>query len=386
MVNSAICYRFCLLSMWLIQYVTAKCSLPFASDMVKQFRTENDKIGHLIAHMAENADPHSHFDPNIQSEDIAFKPGDLMSCGRCSRSNPPNRIECLYCGEVLEANLQNVGALKVNLQQLEPWQPGWNVISLLSNTPDELVVKQVASILSLEIADVKALLSATVPMPLARLESEQKAEVLSSQLIGLNVTNCIVGDEALDADKQPVRLRRVDLGDGVVGLHDFNSGSINKVDPAEIALIVIGQLVTSRTDILEKRKRKGTADIIDAMATGSDETVIDIYTRGDPYGYRIRSTGFDFSSLGSQMSLVTPENVRALIERLRAAASTALLVNSYTEVRPLLEATWPTESRNDTIGFHRTGFAKRGFGSIASTSNLLQFTKFSRLQYHIRSK
>lgn len=336
--------------------------------------------------MAENADPLSNFDPNIQSEDIAFKPGEMNACTGCSRSNPPNRVDCLYCGKPLDLPVEKAVDLKLSHQPLESWQLGWNIIASGNGKPDDRATMQIASMLMLDESEISGVLGTSVPIPITRVETQQKAEILAARLRSLSVECQIVSDALLDAETPPVRLKHIDFGEGTINLRDFNTGEVKDLDAAEIVLVVVGQLVTSRTDVLEKRRRKGPADIIDASATGSDETVIDLYARGEANGFRIRTTGFDFSGLGEQMSVLASENLRVLIERLKAALPYALVNESYGSIRPLLESSWPTETRNDTLGVHRTGFGKRGFGSIASTNNFLQFTKFSRLQYHIRTE
>ncbi|MEO6051490.1 MAG: hypothetical protein ABIP78_09185 [Pyrinomonadaceae bacterium] len=64
-------------------------------------------------------------------------------------------------------------------------------------------------------------------------------------------------------------------------------------------------------------------------------------------------------------------------------APNAKLDNTYAKVRHALSDVWLIESRKESQGLIRSGFGKREFGAIASSSNLNQFTKYSRLQWHL---
>lgn len=44
---------------------------------------------------------------------------------------------------------------------------------------------------------------------------------------------------------------------------------------------------------------------------------------------------------------------------------------------------WEVEVSNDPRGIQNTGFRKRGFATVATTSNLNQFTKYSHLQWSL---
>jgi hypothetical protein len=143
-------------------------------------------------------------------------------------------------------------------------------------------------------------------------------------------------------------------------------------------------LTKGRVDSLEKKRRHGKTKLIDETATSSDEQIFDLYTRDDATGFRVFQAGFDFSCLGDDKGLLASENIRLLIAELKQRAPNAKYINSYGHVRRLLDDVWKIESRKDSQGLQRSGFGKVEFGSVASTSNLMQFNKFSRLQWHLR--
>ena len=72
--------------------------------------------------------------------------------------------------------------------------------------------------------------------------------------------------------------------------------------------------------------------------------------------------------------------MKRLIETLRTRGSNVKVVDDYRRIRPLLNGIWDIESRKDPTGPQKVGFGKREFGVVHSTSNVEQFTRFSRLQ------
>ena len=360
-------------------------SLPTQRDAVKQFRGESVKIlcrdAISMADIAENQpDSTSGFDPRIQSEDIAFKPDEMLACDACTRKNPPNRLKCMYCGNDLEIKPENAALVKPALRKLECWERGFNVIIREPVGANQLNLAHSAAFLSMEPDDLAVILDAGEPLPLIRIESQNEAEILIAGLAKLGLKCSILADATVADDKMPVRLSNIELSEGSIAVTDFNTQKVTVVD--DLALLIPGIITTSKVDSLEK-KRRGKSTVIDETATASDESILDIYSRDDPFGFRVHLTGFDFSCLGDDKGLLAVENVRRLVVTLKEHVPSAKLVADYKKVRPALRQVWEIEARKDPKGLHRSGFAKRGFGTVASTSNLRQFTKYSRLQWHL---
>ncbi len=331
--------------------------------------------------MAGNAENLPAFDPLIQTENIAFDPNEMIACNGCARMNPPNRLNCLYCGCVLATTGENASSIKPNLRKLEPWERGYNVI--VRGRADEMDTAKIAQFLSAEMDDTTSILEAGCPLPLARVESDKEAAMLQVGLVKFGLRCLVISDDDLAAEKPPVRLRRIDLLDGRFALTDFNTGGVTDIGVNDLALIVPGMITASRIDSLEKKRRKGKTKLIDETATTSDETILDIYSRHDSSGFRVHLTGFDFSCLGEDKGLLAGENLRLMTVALKEHAPNAKLVPDYPTIRQALGHVWEIESRKDSLGLQRAGFGKVEFGSAASTSNLRQFTKFSRLQWHL---
>jgi hypothetical protein len=115
----------------------------------------------------------------------------------------------------------------------------------------------------------------------------------------------------------------------------------------------------------------------------ADETLIDIYTRNDPTGYRIYMTGFDFSCLGEAKGMLAGENMRLLVTMLSEVTPSMRTISDHSQIKHLLGDIWEVESRKESQGARRAGFASKVFGSVQTTNDLSQFTKYSRMQWHL---
>ncbi len=335
--------------------------------------------------MAENTDKSSDhevvFDPLIQTENIAFAPSEMLTCGGCSRLNPPNRPKCIYCGTEIESGIESPAEVNVAGRVLEPWERGYNLI--LCGISGEIDLAQVARKLGLDEENIRAISESGSPLPIRRVESEREAGTLKTAIEGMGLKCSVVSDFDLNAQTFPRRLNSVKILDDMIRLSEFNSGRTHDIEAKELALVVIGVVSKSRIDSLEKRRRKSSALSINESSTSSDEAVVDLYKNDEPIGFRIQSTGFDFSCLGAEMGLLASKNLTTLIAKLKDFAPDARVIDTYPSVRFALGSVWEVESRRDSLGMTRVGVGKSGFGSVTSADNIQQFTKFSRLQWHL---
>ncbi len=319
------------------------------------------------------------FDPTLQSEDIAFAQADLIECKACSRKNAPDRSSCIYCGK----DLENANATKLTVRKLENWEPGFSVIARRFPTePSSL--SAIAAFIGVEKERFSEMAELREPLPLSRVESLAKAEAIVSRIADLGGECTVLADNDLQPEKPPTRLKRIDLDVDEIAFVDFNTNDVYRLQPGDISIIVTGRFITSRTDVLEKKRRGGKSDLLNETSTSSDESVADIYSKDSPVGFRIRLTGFDFSCLGNERQLIAAQNFQLLIDRLRTVATNASVVD-YLPLRHFLDDVWEPESRKDALGRKSAGLGKKGFGSVATTSNIIQFTKFSRMHWHLLS-
>jgi hypothetical protein len=319
----------------------------------------------------------------VRSENIAFDAGEMIACGKCSRVNPPNRLKCFYCAAELEISAEQVDNIVPSLRKLESWEKGHNLVFLPSAAGGyEISLAEIAKAVSLDAEVLAEIIDADRPMPIARVESEKEAEVLAGILGRKGVETSIIADRSLAEDVLPKRLRNMRFEGDALTVTLFNTGETQEIKSSTLALIVTGAIFEQRTETIEKRKKR-ESKTLEEWETASDEGLIDIYTSTDPAGFRIPAKGFDFSCLGSSKGILAGENIRSLVGRLREFAPEAKLADGYLSDKRALGHIWEVERRNDFKGFRRSGFGKSDLAKTASTNNLGQFTKYSRLQWHL---
>lgn len=316
----------------------------------------------------------------IRSEEIGFAPDAMVACAKCGRSNAPNREICMYCGAALAGR----GAeARREIRQPESRENGFNVVMLESDADNiETAARTIASLLATEIGVVRAILASGKRLPVARVGSETQADLFAQRLADFGVETRVISDEVLVPVQNPVRLRSLRFTGDELVLELFGKPATERLQSEDLALIVLGVLLETRTESIEKRKRRETRTLSE-IETSSDMPVIDLYSKSDPTGWRIPATGFDFSCLGPGKSLLVSENMESLIHKLQTLSPGAKFVDDYAKLRSMLEQSWPAESRTDALGFQRTGVADKGLSRIFTTNNSLQLTKYSRLQWHL---
>ena len=319
-------------------------------------------------------------DMPIRSEEIGFAPDELTRCAGCGKPNAPNRSACLYCGAELTGSAKGN---KLDLRPLEIWENGFNVVAMSAAVDDlERVARAISPITSTEAATIVSMLSSGRSLPIARVESEYLAAVLSEKLADLGVETRTISDAALQPNTRPVRLRKIELSGDDLLLTLFNNSAEARLAVSDLALMVVGTLIEGRVESVQKRKR-GTNQTVSEIQTSSDLPVIDLYSRDDPGGWRISAHGFDFSILGNGKSMLAGENMRRLIATLSERSPDARVVDDFDEMSPLLENWWPGESRRDAFGFKRSGFGRKDLTSVSISNNSIQLLKYSRLQWHL---
>jgi hypothetical protein len=319
----------------------------------------------------------------LQSEEIGFKPDEMLVCEKCARANPPNRVKCMYCGAELEISAEQAAKIKPGLRKLELWEQGFNLIYLPNDEQIPIdTIRRIAQLTGREKEFLEKIFDARKPLPLVRCETAKEAEILQNRLTEAGLKTSIVADEALAAETLPKRLRGVEFRDNYILLTIFNTGKVEIINLEDLRLIVSGAIFQKAVEATEARK-KGTTQILDASETASDEALIDIYTREDSNGYRILTKGFDFSCLGAEKGILARDNIKKLAAKLQTLAPQARLIEDYLSVRSILGEVWEVEQRKDSQGLSRQRFGKFDLSSVSSSNNSQQFTKYSRLQWQL---
>ena len=305
----------------------------------------------------------------VRSEKIEFDPSQLLACEACGRSNAPNRAECIYCGAELPAAPS--ASAELRFREVEPWEKAFNIVTVDNIDPEELSAK-----FALDADFVRRASELGPPVPLLRVPTAGIASELSERLNDANAPTIVVSDEELNADQTPVRLRSLSVL-GTLHLTTFNTNERFEFPSDMLRLVVVGRLFEERSEQTLKKKRGGAKEI-DGRSVSKDASVIDIYFSNESNGFRITESGFDFSGLCEQKSFLASENMKKLVEQLRAAAPSAAISADYVSKRNILENIWPSVMRIDSKGVQRANFGLT-VEKAEVTTNLEQFTKYSRL-------
>jgi hypothetical protein len=322
-------------------------------------------------------------DVSIEPEIRGFKPEEMISCPNCERKSPPTRLKCFYCGAELPVSAEQAEFIKPQPRKMEAWEKGFNLIILPNaQTYDDAALREVAGMTRLENEDLRKLVDAQKPLPLTRAESEKEAEIIAKRLSEIGFESLVLSDEDLKIEIVTRRLRGIEFRDDKLVLILFNSDEIAEIRREDLNLIVTGAIFERRIETTEQRKKRENK-VLETTETSADELLIDIYAPGDAFGYRIVSSGFDFSCLETEKGILARENIRKLVEKLRAFAPRAKFVGDYLQIRDVLGQVWEAEEKRDSRGLQRKSFGRFDLGNVTTINNLSQFTKYSRLQRHL---
>lgn len=320
----------------------------------------------------------------VHNELSAFTTGEMISCQKCGRKSPPNRAKCFYCSAQFDPDQIQTDKIKPNLRKLEAWENGFNLIYMETRREiNEAEMREISKLLDLEKVFLKKLFENNESLPIARLESDAEAEIVKERLLQMGVETKIIGDEKLDLKKTVRRLRKIDFEGEMIKLNLFNTSEIIAVSREELSLLVSGSIYEKKTETLEKRVKSKENKTLNIDETAKDEKIIDIYTRNDSIGYRILTNGFDFSSLGNEMSFLAFENIGKIFAKLKEFAPQAKAAENYNQIRQLLSEIWEVEETSESRGVSKKGIGSFNLTKALTITNLTQFTKYSRLQRHL---
>ncbi len=325
--------------------------------------------------------------PLAPAEPQRFAPGQMVRCEECLRANPPNRVDCLYCGKGLPASGANSAQPKPSLRPLEKWEQGYNNI-LIKYPAEELsnqAIEQAAGLLRLGVADLNRILLARKPLPLARAATPEEALLIEGSLGALGFETMTVSDQALSLEASPPRrLRTIELLENELIVHPTVGDEV-RIPWNEVRLVVTGRLFAKQVETKERKRRGSEKQIVDSRETSTDEAIVDFYVQAQDGGWRIMANNFDFSCLGDRKTLLASENFATLIKLIRDYASSAEYDDSYNTLRRNLELVWPSEQQTSSLGWRRDRAGKYSTAERAMTSNESQFTRYSRLCHFLKA-
>lgn len=317
----------------------------------------------------------------LRSEIEGFKQDEMISCSKCQRNNPPTRLSCLYCGVNLEFDEQQSQKLKPVLRKIESDANGYNLIYLgRQEKLSDSQLSEVSRMTGLSIFDLENIFGSDKCLPIARAETERETKIVSQRLNEIGIETRIFSDVDFALKNLPKRLRRIEFVDDKLIFVLFNNDEIAELKTEDLSLIVVGGIFEKKLESTEKPKKNKDNKIVETSEISSDEKLVDIYTDNELVGFRVSQNGFDFSCLGKEKKFLANENIKIMISKLKQNSQKIIVDNDYSEIRKSLTKIWDVEERKDSIGLKRRTFGGLNQHKVTSTNNLLQFTKYSRLQ------
>jgi hypothetical protein len=305
---------------------------------------------------------------------------DVTDCPRCGRRTPAARGACMYCGEALPISAIRAAPLQRNIDSndlafntiLEPSSP----------QPRESAVSALAAALKIETEEADAFISTGKPIPIARSQNRQEAEMIVALVRNCGLAARVVADQDLRMETDLARARKIIPGDGLLEVQ--HTAGVMSVPLSEIRLIVLGALKSVRVDYTETSKgmRGQAGSVIDTAEYRSQEMIMDVYAAGLERSFRIKSDAFDYSGLVWPLSFRAEVNFQSAIAALRKAAPRALFDDDFMRLRGVLSRAWPERARNEAQGIKRSGLAYRPVAKSSVVSdNRDQFDRYSRLMF-----
>ena len=313
--------------------------------------------------------------PIDPSEPPGFTLAQMIRCEECLRSNPPTRVNCLYCNVLLPVTASSARLRKPILRPLEKHETGYNVIVLPAHEARPAkAVGEAAALLKLKAEDLERIITQDQPLPLARTGSFEEAELIVDRLEEFGFRLVTLRDEGVVK-----RVRSLSFTEPSLVINAGRSVDEVTVSWPNVLLLVPARLVEKRVEVTEAKGRGAENELLDTSELFSDEAVIDLYLSTHAETWRISAHGFDFSCLESEKTLLANENIARLQHRLLAQATSARLNDSYNRMRPVLDLVWTPEQETRSSGWRRERPGKLSVGMATISTNESQFTRYSRL-------
>jgi hypothetical protein len=284
----------------------------------------------------------------------------------------------MYCGAALPVVEIHAAPHQRNI---EPHELAFNTILLPSDWSDDSPAAMAAA-LAMEQDQARAYLAANKPLPVARSQTRQEAEMISLLLRNCGLMATVLADEDLRLETPLARARRLARSDDMLEVHLINDAIV--IPASEIKLLVVGELRSTRIDYTEviARGNARKEGVLDTSEFISEETLLDVYAERLEHSFRIKADAFDYSSFVGRLSFRAEENFQAVLRELCEAALQARLDAEFAQVGALLSKAWPERSHTETHGIKRTGASYRPVSKSSVVSdNRDQFERYSRLMF-----
>jgi hypothetical protein len=303
---------------------------------------------------------------------------DVLNCPICSRRTPAARGVCIYCGAALPVTEIHAAPHQRNI---EPFERAFNTILLPAGASSDSKDAALASALGIELDQARGFVAALRPLPIARSQTRQEAEMISQLARNCGLRATVVADEDLRLETPLTRARRILRRGDQFEVHHV--GGALAIPASALKLMVIGALKNIRVDYTEASPvASEKVNVLDTAEFRSEETLLDVYASSLEESFRIKADAFDYSSLVEKLSFRAEENFQSVIRNLCGAAPQAKLDMEFARMRGLLARAWPERSHNEAQGIKRTGASYRPVSKSSIISdNRDQFERYSRLMF-----
>lgn len=322
----------------------------------------------------ETLDDQLHTNTAESTQPRAFTASELVACPACSRPNPPTRANCLYCGAELGISILAIPPPATKTVAEVEGEEVVHVVAVAAR-PDDAKVNEIAQLVDLAPSELNSLLNGRVT-PLCATTSTTAAEDISDKLRRAGIEPVTISEEELNPGAPPKPIAALAIENDALTASVRRSGEKVSVPWNDVVLIVSGRLYFTTREVEQTRDK--SMQVLDERHFTTDDAVLDIYSRGDQTGWRIRAGSFDFSCLGRQKKPIAFENFRTLAGLLQRSAMYAVFDEGYLRMRTALNKVWPLESRTGATEKRRTPAGEISATAIVS-DNELQFTRYSRL-------
>lgn len=313
---------------------------------------------------------------NVEStQPRAFNAAELVACAACSRTNPPTRANCLYCGALLGNSVQALPSTATGAAPEQGTEDVVHVVVVRARSDEREVSAEAAQVLNLAPAELNSLFGAIVA-PLYATTATEEANTISDKLRSFGVEPITISDAQLKLAEPPKQIAALVMNDDALTASVRRTGERVSVAWEDVVLIVLGRLYFTTTEVEQTPDK--SKQVLEERQFTADEAVLDIYSGADETGWRIRAGSFDFTCLGPEKKATAFENFRTLADVLRRNGTQAVYDDSYVRIRMPLNKVWPLEARAAATERRRT--LTREIDATATVSdNGLQFTRYSRL-------
>ena len=211
----------------------------------------------------------------------------VTSCPRCQRRTPAARGECIYCGASLP--ISTIESAPVQ-RTIDPGELAFNAVLQPGRAvADDSMVESLALALQLEPAETRALIDAAKPIPVARSQTRQEAEMICALLRSHSCNAAVVSDEEMQLHDELLRARRLELSESEI--HVTHSAGKLVLAKSDVRLMVLGELSSKRIDYIEglSRGQGRSGGVLDSSEYRSEEAMLDVYANALNSSFRIRS-------------------------------------------------------------------------------------------------